>query len=195
MEVRAQWVRMSVEHVQRLSAEDRAAVAARLPPGELAAVDDVSPFEWLPVERLLAIDEAIAAVTGIDNYGAVARAMLVDDFTRTLVGPLFRAAMRVTGVSPAPFFRVAPIAYRLVTRGCGQLRVEAGAAGAARAQHGAGLTIVWSDAPARLVACEPYVVGIAKGLEGMLAYIGHRGSVTHAIVRPDLLHFEVAWGA
>ena len=168
VEVRAQWVRISVAHVERLAPALRAAVANQLAPGTLAAIDDVSPFEWLPVERLLAIDEAIVAVTGIDEYGAVARSMLANDVGQTLVGPLLGAAARATRLGPAGLFRVVPAAYRLVTRGCGRLRVEAGA------DH---VLIEWTEVPARLHGSEPYVVGIAKSLEGMLGFFGREGAV------------------
>ena len=182
MEVRAQWLRMSIEHIERLRPDQRAAVTARLAPGMLVAVDDVSAFEWLPVEQLLTLDDAIVAVTGLDHYRATARTMLSEDLAETMVGPLFRAAFRVTGVNPAGLLNVVPTAYRLVTRGCGRMRVETAS------RHAA---VYWHEVPSALLASDAYVIGIEAGLEASLTFSGRTGAARRIITGAHDVCFEL----
>jgi hypothetical protein len=90
-------------------------------------IDTPLSSPWSPVEKHLAVMEAIAASLGDEGARAFGRTRLREGLEGGVLAPVLRSWMRSYGSAPAHLMRVAPHMWRAVTRGLGRLVVlEAG---------------------------------------------------------------------
>ena len=171
--VRARHLKEVLESIDRQPrrGEIRAAVA----PGVLAAIEEATGTDWLPVEHDVALANALHAVLGADGHYA----FNVDTFQHATRGPLLRALVALAtaffGYDAGRWGSWLPRAWTLIFSECGTMTVE-------RREGEATLTL--TGLPPACAGDEVWPRSVASALSSMLPMVKVEGSVELRSIDP-----------
>ncbi len=186
-EIRANWTRMLLDHLERTLGRRREEVLGSLDTHALERVRRAGPLEWLPAEIHVSIAVAPHAVVGADAYRALWRGMTLESLDRPLFRPLVEGALAVFKGSPARLFRVVPHGWSLVGRHCGELSIGD--------ESARGLAMVWDKIPLLFRSAEPFATAWAGSLDSVLDIVHRGGRVAMDASRlgAGRVRYEITW--
>jgi hypothetical protein len=156
-------------------------VRARLEPETVAAIEQASRIEHLPVALNVEMAEAVhaeAREAGSRAWGTASLLHSLDGFFK----PLFVGLTRAIGPSPGLLFKVFPQGWAATYRGCGHFVVT---------QPGPGLTrLLLRDLPPELRGT-PYLTAICGTLESAFRLSKYQGKAILEPRAPDAP--EASW--
>jgi hypothetical protein len=156
-------------------------IRARLRPETLAAVEQASRTEYLPVALNVEMAEAVFAEAGAEGSRRWGTASLLHSFDG-FFKPLFLGLTKVIGPSPSLLFKAFPQGWATTYRGCGHFTVT---------HPGPGLTrLVVRDLPPELRGT-PYLAAVCGSLESAFRISRYAGKAVLEPRSPDAP--EASW--
>jgi len=124
--VRAHFAKIAVRRLSALPDRKGEEVRARMPAGLGARIRRLSTDDWMAVDDMVALSDAIAEVLGEDGGRELWTALIRDTFDSGLLRPLIAEAG--AGLDPEAaaerLLRLAPQAWALASRGCGSVKLD-----------------------------------------------------------------------
>lgn len=167
--VRASLLHSNLKALSLLGVDVEREVRARLRPETLAAIEGSARVTWLPLSHDIELSTGVYDVAGPERMFAFGRDALLDSIEGPLLEPILDGAIRLFGLTPARFFKLAPRVWPQLYRGAGELRVE-------EAREGE-LRIVHEGAPPEMTSGVAIPLGIAGSLSAVLAVTRVTGTV------------------
>lgn len=175
--VRASLLHSNLKALSLLGPDVEREVRARLRPEILAAIEGSARVTWLPLSHDIELSEAVYDVAGGERMFAFGRDALLDTIEAPLLKPIVDGAVRLFGLTPVRFFKLAPRVWPQLYRGAGELRIDESGPGEVR--------IVNVDAPPEMTeAGEGVPLGVAGAFSAVLAVTRVNGSVVVERVAP-----------
>jgi len=166
---RANWTKLVLKFARQRPDEERDRILAAIGAATLARVKQAGMFDWLPATVHMAVVGAIH-----EELGASARLfwreLMAASLQRSLLKPLLDGGIRLFGRSAHSVLRMTPQAMQLIARGCGDVRVERGAAAGS-------VVLTFAHVPAELRS-PSWAEVCAGNCEGVLDILGLVGVVT-----------------
>ncbi len=166
--MRASVIQGNLSDLRRLPDDLASEVRAAISPGVIEDVESANRIAWLPLEHDLEISDAVERVAGSVRRREWARSSMLLSMRGPLLEPMWRAALRVFGVSPGALFHVVPTGWAAVYRDVGTVKHRP-------STDSAYITI--SDLTDVLVHNEPYLQGICGTFQALLDASRVPGSV------------------
>lgn len=157
--MRASVIQGNLSDLRRLPDGLESQVRAAISKGVIDDVESATRIAWLPLEHDLEISDAVERVAGTVRRREWARTSMLLSMRGPLLEPMWRAALRVFGVSPGALFRVVPTGWAAVYRDVGRVTHEPGTDTA---------YITVSELPDVLVHNEAYLHGICGTFQALL---------------------------
>jgi hypothetical protein len=159
-------------------------VRARMSAAALAAIEHASRLEWLPFEIDIQLVEAIETVAGERALREWSRSALLRTVDGPLLRPLVTAVTHVFGLTPSGLLTRAPLAWTLLFRNVGELRVTNSRPG--------GAVVLLLDLPP-IATTGPFLRSIAGALEGLFALTRAEGEVELEDFGAGRARFALRW--
>lgn len=121
--ISASHTRLLVERFRELPAEARADLEQRAAV-EIAAVAQLSPAGWTPLQLQLNLVHALRQTMPERDFEDFWREQFLLTCRLDSMAPAIAGAMRLFGASPDMLIKASGRMWRLVSRGCGELRPE-----------------------------------------------------------------------
>lgn len=117
--MRASVIQSSLADLDRLGADAAAEIRDGLNPRILEALERANRVAWLPLAHDIDLSSNVARVVGQSRRIEWSRTSTFRSLRTPLLEPLWRAALRVFGVSPGALFRAVPSGWKAVYRNVG----------------------------------------------------------------------------
>lgn len=188
-EMRAAHIKENLASLPMLGDERGRAARARLDPALVQRIESETRLSWLPLDCDVQLTAAVAAEAGELGVYEWSREAMRRTAVTPLLGPLFRGAVGLFGLSPLGAFRWVQSGWDSIYRGCGRWTHEPSGEGS--------LVLLHHDAPPPMRRPRTYRLGIAGAFHGVIDVFGYTGSVTTPEPREDeaTVRYELQWRA
>lgn len=122
--MRATWPKIVLSQAKKLPGPELTRLREEVGPALWTEIRTASIVEWLPAESFMGLAEATERALGALASRALWRETLVVGFERALLKPLVTGAFALYGRSPGSLVRMAPSAWKLVSRDAADVSVE-----------------------------------------------------------------------
>jgi hypothetical protein len=186
-EIRASLIKLQLKAVDDLDAVTARLVRAAMTPGSAGIIDSASSVEWLPVETMLSVAEAVAKTLPPDAAWQFWRKTAQASFDTPLLKTVAQGAINLFRPSPLQAFRLLPKIQLVMMRNCGVLRVEEAGAHELRVIH--------SGAPPVMLRSLSWPPSTAAGYHAALDLLRVTGSTrTESIdLKRQEAVFSITW--
>ena|SRR5579859_4285462 len=121
-EVRAHWPKFIVRTAKEIRDPKGAPVIDSISPDLRREIREAGRLTWQDARMLTDLAEQIREGCGADGAVGFWRESFLECITQPMIAPLARGALTIFGNHPDAFVRRTPLAWRLMTRGCGVLK-------------------------------------------------------------------------
>ncbi len=121
-EVRAHWPKFIVRTAKNIRDPKGGPVVDAISPELRRAIREAGRLSWQDARMLTELTEQIRQECGTDGAIGFWRASFLECITQPMIAPLARGALTIFGHRPDAFVRRTPMAWQLMTRGCGNFR-------------------------------------------------------------------------
>jgi hypothetical protein len=119
--IRAAVSKNFVDALDRLEPGLGGRVLATVADADRSRVEAALRIDWLPLEVHLSLNEAAREVAGAGTYARAWTAAMIHTFEQPILKPIVEAGVRLFGLTPLTFARLAPRAWDLLVRDAGAL--------------------------------------------------------------------------
>ena len=123
--VRAHWPKFIVRTAKQIRDPRGAPVIDAISPDLRRAIREAGRLTWQNARMLTDLAEQIRQGCGADGAVGFWRESFLECITQPMIAPLARGALTIFGNRPDAFVRRTPLAWQLMTRGCGTLKAVA----------------------------------------------------------------------
>jgi len=121
-EVRAHWPKFIVRTAKHIRDPKGGPVVDVIAPELRSGIREAGRLSWQDARMLTELAEQIRQGCGSDGAIGFWRASFLECITQPMIAPLARGALTIFGHRPDAFVRRTPLAWQLMTRGCGNFR-------------------------------------------------------------------------
>lgn len=168
--IRAAVTKNFLDALERAEPSLRERVLATVPDADRRRIEAALRIDWLPLSVHLSLNEAARAVGGVDTYREAWTDAMAHTFGQPILKPIVEAGVRLFGLSPLTFARLAPKAWDLVVRDAGGLTTTVESPRRAR--------LVVDRFVPELLKSDTFFVGLVGVLESFFALARTPGTVT-----------------
>ena len=124
--VRAHFAKIAVRRLRALPEGKGAEIRERMPAGLGPRLRGLSSDDWMPVDEMIGLCDAIAEVLGEDDGCELWTALIRDTYDSGLLRPLMtEVRSTLSGEAAADqLLRLAPQAWALASQGCGSIVLD-----------------------------------------------------------------------
>jgi hypothetical protein len=152
---------------------------------QVEKIEKASRADWLPVTLDVDITEAIALEAGDEAMLKQARLALLSSMEGPLLRPLRDVTIRVFGAHPHAVMKLAPKAWPMIFRDCGELEYDA-------AGKTEGVLRLKNAAP-EFLASDTYRRGTGATFDALATVGGAKSAATTVEVRDSIIQWTVRW--
>jgi hypothetical protein len=186
--IRAAITKDFLDTVEAAEPDLMAQITSAVPLTTVGDLTRLTRLGWISMGDHLALNEAAHRVVGDTTFRALWRRSMLRSFDHSTLKPLLDGAVRLFGLSPAGMTKIAPRAWALVSRDCGELVLEP----SSRPNEA---RVVLAHFPPPLFRSRTFIVGLAGAFECFYDLSAVRGEVSITNERPDegSAVFELRW--
>lgn len=122
--IRARQLQLLLTHIDRLPPADRAAVLARVAPGDVAEIQSAAALDWIPMRLSTELARAVTEALGRDRTRDFFREQFAVTLSNAVLGSLVGAVSRHLSSDPRAGLRWMPRGHELLFRGVGRMVVS-----------------------------------------------------------------------